>query len=109
MPNVGNVVVMTKMLYTPEVRERLAYWRESDTTLYTQTVSVLNQIKTGPATYGQPGTPFVERLRSYQVPGRDDTYVITWQTDDGTTVVLSISSEEELIQRARYGLRDADE
>lgn len=83
---------------------RLRHWRETDTALFDATVRELGAISDSPSLHGQRGQPPIGRLVVYEVPGRREQYVITWELRDATVIVASISSIEEL--RRRMARRD---
>lgn len=88
--------------YDDDTKARLRHWRDADPLLYQATSAQLEGIKASPDSYGSKGSPFVPRLVTYSVNGRDEEYVITWELpQDDATLIVSISTVTEMQQRAR--------
>lgn len=90
-----------ELRYEDLTKERLRAWRDNDQVLYDATVDQLQRIKGNPDRHGADGTPFVSRLVSFSVGGRDEQYVITWEVDGEDIRIGEICSVSELQQRAR--------
>ncbi|MFK4761703.1 hypothetical protein ACI3KS_12270 [Microbacterium sp. ZW T5_45] len=88
--------------YSDETKDRLRRWRESDPTLYQAAERELNAISANPTQHGTDGTPFVPRLVTFSVNGRDEEYVITWEcSPDDIAFIGNVSSVTEMMQRSR--------
>lgn len=93
-----------QLRYDDETKARLRHWRDTDPLLYQATSAQLEAIKADPDSHGIKGSPFVPRLVAFSVNGRDEEYVITWQLpQDDVTIIVNISTVEEMQQRARMG------
>ncbi|MDD7963092.1 hypothetical protein [Microbacterium thalli] len=90
------------LTYHDDTKARLRHWRDSDQPLYTAAATQLEAIKLNPTGHGIDGTPFVPRLVTFGVPGRDEEYVITWDGPVGDVVfIANVCSVTEMQQRAR--------
>jgi len=93
------------LLYSDETKDRLRQWRDADPSLYRVTEKELQAIASNPHTHGMVGSPYVPRLVSYGVNGRDDEYVITWEVRGDSAIIGTVASMAEMRQRARlHGL-----
>lgn len=93
------------MRYEVEAEQRIRSWRTSDPKLYEETLGILESIAAEPQSFGSPGSPLVDRLFSYGVPGRDEQYCITWDSRGAETTIVSLSTHTELLQRVSYQLK----
>ena len=103
-PNVGKWAIWYTgiMRYEPHAAARIRSWQEHDPALYAATIEVLHAIRDDPQTYGAPGGQLADRLRSYGIPGRIEQYCITWSAKGSEPVILTVSTHDELVQRAVY-------
>lgn len=90
-----------ELRYDEATKERLRHWRDNDRALYEATERQLTSIKAGPTTHGRSGSPIVPRLVVFDVAGRDEEYVITWDPRPGYVAIGSVCSVSEMQQRAR--------
>lgn len=88
--------------YDDATKDRLRAWKGADTALYDATVAQLNAIKARPTEHGIEGNPFVPRLVTFDVNGRDEIYVISWgEPKDDAVQIVDVCSVSEMQQRAR--------
>ncbi len=104
LPRLGCYCHRVDLNYDEETKQRLRDWRTGDPQLYARTAEVLDSVKADPEGYGA-GEARGPRLKIYQVPGRDDEYVVTWEVVGGELFVGEISTVDELRRRAAFGAR----
>lgn len=91
-----------QLTYDEATKDRLRTWKDTDRALYDAAAAHLEAIKARPTEHGIEGSPFVPRLVTFDVNGRDETYVITWEEpEDDAVKIVDISSVSEMRQRAR--------
>lgn len=95
-----------RLSYDEQTKARLRNWRDSDQSLYAAAKAQLEAIKAAPTEHGIDGTPFVPRLVTFEVHGRDEQYVITWESTEVDVVfIANLSTVTEMQQRARLNRR----
>lgn len=88
--------------YSKATSARLLGWRSSDPTLFESAERELEKIKADPKRYGTDGDPLVERLKVFDVPGRDDQYAITWENGAaGDVFIADVFSVKEITMRSK--------
>ena len=90
-----------ELRYQDATKARLRFWRDNDPLLYSAASTELRAIKGNPRGHGIDGTPHVSRVTTFNVPGRDDDYVITWDAQATAVFIGDVCPVEELRQRAR--------
>jgi hypothetical protein len=85
--------------YDEATKNRLRAWRANDAPLYSATEEQLGRILAAPESYGLNGTPFVPRLVSFAVHGRDEEYVITWEVAHDAIIIGDVCSVTDMRQR----------
>ena len=90
-----------ELRYDDDTKARLRHWRDADLQLHSAALQQLEAIKRNPHRHGKDGAPHVPRLVVFDVHGRDEQYVITWEVVGEVVFIASVCTVTELQQRAR--------